>query len=180
MSTIIAKYYQEQAPKIQEEFQLKNKLAVPKLEKIVINASVVEGITDKEAIEKVKEELGVISGQKPQVTRAKKAISAFKLKKGDPIGVMVTLRGKRAWYFLEKLISIVVPRMRDFRGVPLANFDEHGNYTLPVTEQIIFPEIDYAKINKVRGLAVTLVFKNSSREKSKKVLEGLGLPFKKD
>lgn len=178
MNTLFEKYKNEIIPKLQEEFSIKNALALPKLEKIVINSSVAEAITNESILEKVKEQLAAISGQKPKITKAKKSISSFKLKEGDRIGVMVTLRGKKAWDFLEKLIGIVMPRIRDFRGLPQSSFDKFGNLNLGISEQIIFPEIDYSKIDKTRGLVVTLVFKNSSFEKSKKTLELLGAPFK--
>lgn len=173
-----ADYQQSLVSKLKQEFKLENNFSVPRLEKIVINAGVAEAINSKDVLEKVKEQLAQISGQRPRTNLAKKAISTFKLKKNDPIGVMVTLRGKRAWQFLEKLIKIVLPRMRDFRGLSEAKFDKFGNYSLGMPEQILFPEIDYSKIDKVRGLVVTIVIKNSSQEKSKKFLELLGVPFR--
>ncbi|MBI2327263.1 50S ribosomal protein L5 [Candidatus Curtissbacteria bacterium] len=179
MTNIISKYQDEVLTKLKQEFNLKNDLSVPRLAKIVINSGVAEGITNKEVVGKVQEQLEKISGQRPKITHAKKAISTFKLKKNDPIGVMVTLRGTRAWHFLEKLINIVVPRMRDFRGLAQENFDKFGNYSLGISEQIIFPEIDYSKIDKIRGLVITIVFKNSDKQKSQRVMELLGVPFKK-
>ncbi|MBI4037531.1 50S ribosomal protein L5 [Candidatus Curtissbacteria bacterium] len=179
MSGIVVMYQKEVSQKLKDEFSIKNPMAIPIVEKIVLNASVVDAISNKEVLEKVKEQLEVISGQKPKITRAKQAISNFKLKKGDPVGVMVTLRGRKAWYFLEKLISVVTPKIRDFRGVSQDKFDKFGNYNLGISEQIIFPEIDYAKIDKVRGLVVTIVIKNGNPQKSKRLLELLGLPFKK-
>jgi len=180
MTAIFSKYQKEVVPKLKEEFNLKNDLALPVLEKIVINAGIADAITNKEVIDKVKDQLAAISGQKPKVTKAKKAISSFKLKQGDIIGMAVTLRGKRAWHFLEKLISIVLPRMRDFRGVNQSKFDKFGNYTFGFTEQIIFPEIDYSKIDKIRGLSATIVVKKSDIEKSKRFFELLGLPLRKN
>jgi len=178
MTNFISKYNDTVAPKLKEEFGLKNNLALPRLEKIVLNAGVAEGISSKDVLEKVKEQLSQISGQCPRITLAKKAISTFKLKKNDPIGVMVTLRGKRAWNFLEKLVKIVLPRMRDFRGLSESKFDKFGNYNLGVPEQILFPEIDYSKIDKIRGLVMTVVIQNSNQQKSKKMLELLGIPFR--
>lgn len=169
----------EVLPKIKEEFGLSNEFAVPKIEKVVINMGVADSLGNKESLEKAKEQLGVIAGQKAKVTRAKTAISNFKLKKGDPIGLMVTLRDKKAWQFLEKLIKIVIPRMRDFRGLSETKFDKAGNYSLGITEQILFPEVDYSKIDKIRGLVVTIVFRNSNTQKSKRFMELLGLPFRK-
>jgi large subunit ribosomal protein L5 len=180
MTAIFSKYQKEVVPKLKEEFNLKNDLALPILEKIVINAGIADAITTKEVIDKVAGQLAAVSGQKPKVTKAKKAISSFKLKQGDVIGVAVTLRGKRAWHFLEKLISIVIPRMRDFRGVNQSKFDKFGNYTFGFTEQIIFPEIDYSKVDKIRGLSVTIVVKKSDIEKSKRFFELLGLPLRKN
>lgn len=180
MSAIIDRYRKEVVPKLKEEFSLKNDLASPTLSKIVLNTGAAEAITNQAVLDKIKDQLGTISGQRPQVTQAKKAISSFKLKAKDPIGVMVTLRGKKAWDFLEKLITIVAPKMRDFRGLSQSNFDRFGNYSLGITEQILFPEIDYSKIDKVRGLVATIVIKNGSQAKSKRFLELLGVPFRKD
>lgn len=177
---IIDKYKNQAIPKLKEEFNIKNVLALPTVGKIVINAATADALGNPDILEKVKDQLGAISGQRPRVTLAKKAISSFKLRAKDPIGVMVTVRGKRAWQFLEKLISIVLPRMRDFRGLSSDKFDKFGNYSLGLTEQILFPEIDYAKIDKVRGLVVTVVVKNSNSQKSRRLFELLGVPFKKD
>ncbi|MBI3283141.1 50S ribosomal protein L5 [Candidatus Curtissbacteria bacterium] len=173
-------YQKEALPKLKEEFALENDLAAPRLEKIVLNMGLSEAAANKEVMEKAKDQLSQITGQKPKVTKAKKAISSFKLRAGDQIGLMVTLRKKRAWNFLEKLINIVMPRMRDFRGLAATSFDNFGNFSLPITEQILFPEVDYAKVDKIRGLVVTLVITNGDREKSKRMLELLGIPFKKD
>lgn len=180
MANLIKKYKLEVAPKLKEEFGVKNDLALPFLEKIVLNASTVDSLADRSTLEKVKAELAQISGQMPKVTLAKKSISTFKLKKADPIGLMVTLRGKRSWDFLENFISIVVPRMRDFRGMPGEKLDAGGNYSFGIAEQILFPQIDYAKIVKPRGLVITLVIKKSDQKKTKRMLELLGMPFKKE
>ena len=179
MTNLQDKFKKETVPKLKEEFAIKNALAVPRLEKINLNMGLAEAASNREALAKAQEQLATIAGQRPRVTTAKKAISSFKLRAGDQIGLMVTLRKKKAWDFLEKLISIVMPRMRDFRGLLETSFDKAGNYSLPLTEQILFPEVDYAKVDKIRGLVVTLVFKNSNREKSKRILELLGLPFRK-
>ncbi len=180
MVTLIKKYKDEVTPKLKQEFNLKNDLSLPQLEKIVLNASAVDALSDKGVIEKVKSQLAQISGQMPKVTRAKKSISTFKLKQNDTIGVMTTLRGRRSWNFLEQFIAIVAPRMRDFRGMANDKFDNKGNYSFGVAEQILFPQIDYSKIDKTRGLVVTLVIKKSDPQKSKRMLELLGLPFKKE
>jgi len=180
MLNIISKYQEEAIPKLQQEFKIDNLHTVPKISKIVINTGAAEALTNASALEKISDQLAAISGQKPQVTLAKKAISSFKLRAKDPIGVMVTLRGQKAWHFLEKLISIVMPRMRDFRGANKSKFDKFGNYSLGIQEQILFTEIDYAKIDKVRGLVITIVVSNSSPKKSQRLFELLGLPFQKD
>ncbi len=178
MADLYSRYKQEIVSKLKEEFKLINDLSVPAVVKIVLNMGVSEAKDNKDIIEKVSEQLALIAGQKPKVTRAKEAISTFKLRENDPIGLMVTLRGKKAWSFLEKLIAIVLPRMRDFRGLPTSKFDKMGNYSLGITEQILFPEIDYSKIDKVRGLVISVVIKNSDIEKSKKLMELLGVPFR--
>ena len=180
MTNIISRYQEEVLPKLKEEFGLSNDLAAPRIEKIVLSSSVTEAISNRDVLEKVKDQLAIIAGQRPAVRQAKKSISAFKLKEKDPIGVMVTLRGKKAWVFLEKLISIVMPRMRDFRGLSPSKFDKSGNYSLGLDEQILFPEIDYSKIDKIRGLVVTIVIKNSNEQKSQRLFELLGMPFRKD
>lgn len=180
MESIQIRYQKEAKPKLKEEFNLGNELALPTLEKVVLNTGAAEALSNSEVLEKIKEQMAQITGQRPRITRAKKAISTFKLRANDPIGVMVTLRGKKAWDFLAKFISIVAPRMRDFRGMPTGNFDKFGNYNFGLTEQILFPEVDYAKIDKVRGLVISLVFKNGNKEKSKRLLELLGMPFAKN
>jgi len=180
MTGLYSKFQNEIVSKLKEEFSLKNNLSVVQIEKIVINVGMADALGGKDVIEKVKEQLSTISGQMPKLTKAKKAISTFKLREGDIIGAKVTLRGKRAWQFLEKLISIVTPRIRDFRGISQSKFDKDGNYTFGLTEQIIFPEIEYSKIDKIRGLSVTIVVKNGNFEKSKRLFELLGLPFRKD
>lgn len=180
MDILKEKYQKEALPKLKEEFGLKNDLSCPTLEKIVLNMGLADALTNKDVIVSAKSQLAQIAGQIPKVTCAKAAISNFKLRAGDPIGVMVTLRGKRAWSFLTKLASIVLPRMRDFRGLDSSKFDKFGNYNLGLEEQILFPQIDYSKIDKIRGLVVSIVFANSSPEKSKKLMELLGFPFRKE
>ncbi|MDP2632219.1 MAG: 50S ribosomal protein L5 [Candidatus Curtissbacteria bacterium] len=178
MTNLQTKYQNEIMPKLKDEFDIKNNLAIPSIEKIVINMGMAEAKDNKDVIVKVDEQLATIAGQKPKITRAKEAISTFKLRENDPIGMMVTLRGKKAWTFLEKLTALVLPRIRDFRGLSTSTFDKRGNFNMGMTEQILFPEIDYAKIDKVRGLVVSIVVKNSNPEKSKKLLELLGMPFR--
>ena len=152
----------------------------PKITKVVLNIGLKEAVHDKGVLEKASEQLAAIAGQKPKVTRAKISIANFKVRQGDPVGLTVTLLGKRMQDFVTKLISIVLPRVRDFHGVSGTAFDKKGNYTLGFTEQIVFPEIDYAKIDKIRGLEVTLVTSATNPEQSRKLLELLGMPFKKN
>ena len=154
-------------------------MAQPKVIKIVLNIGLKEAVHDKGVLEKASEQLAAIAGQKPKVTRAKTSIANFKVRQGDPVGLTVTLRGKRMRDFVTKLVTIVLPRVRDFHGVPTTAFDKRGNYTLGLPEQIVFPEIDFAKIDKVRGLEITLVNNAGITEAAKKLLESLGMPFKK-
>lgn len=178
MTNIQTTYKEKTIPKLKEDLGEKNNFALPYIEKIVVNVGAAEALTAKDVLEKIKEQLSIITGQRPKITLAKKSISTFKLKQNDPIGVMVTLRGKKAWDFLEKVVTIVVPRIRDFRGLDKTKFDSHGNYSLGLSEQSIFPYLEYSKIDKTRGLVITFVVKNGSPEKSLKLFELLGLPFK--
>jgi len=171
-------YQDEVIPKLMGEFSITNKLAVPRISKVVLNIGLKEAISDKGVLEKTSTWLGVITGQKPKVTRAKVSIANFKVRAGDAVGLTVTLRGKRMYAFLTKLINIVLPRVRDFQGVSTKSFDKKGNYTLGLSEQIVFGEIDYAQIDKVRGLEITLVT-NSNAKIAQRLLELLGMPFAK-
>lgn len=148
-----------------------------RVEKVVVNIGLGEGAHDRNVIEVASKDLMVITGQKPALRRARVAVAGFKIRKGDPIGLKVTLRGKRMTDFLTKLFSIVLPRLRDFQGVSLKSFDGHGNYSLGIPEQVVFPEIDYSKIDKIRGLEITIVTNAGSDEKAKELLEDLGMPF---
>ena len=172
-------YNQEVAPKLTKEFGVKNVMAVPKIIKIAINVGAGEAVTNKNVIEKIQEQISTIAGQKTVITKARTSVSAFKIRMGLPIGVKVTLRGKRMYHFLEKLIRIVIPRLKDFRGIPESNIDQNGNLNIGFPEQIIFPEIDFDKIGKVRGLQVTVVTNAKNKEKGKKLFEMLGIPFMK-
>lgn len=183
MSDLKTTYQQEIVPQLQKEFGVSNVFAVPKLEKIVLNV----GVTDpqdprarKPIIENIVSQFETISGQKPQVTLATKSIAGFKLREGDALGVKVTLRGKRMWDFLTKLIAIALPRVKDFRGISRTAFDGQGNYSLGLEEQIIFPEISYDSIESVRGLQVNFVTSAESNEQAFKLLELLGMPFEKE
>lgn len=177
--SLLGVYTKEVEPKLMEELGIDNFHALPRIEKVVVNVGAAEALSSKEVLTKIKEQLATITGQAPRVTKAKKSISTFKLKEGDPIGVMVTLRGKKAWDFIENFAKIVTPRIRDFRGLPSEKFDERGNYSFGMTEQILFPQIDYSKVDKIRGMVITIVIKNGNKQKSKKLLELLGLPFRK-
>lgn len=172
-------YRQECIPKMMQEFRYKSPMQVPKLEKIVINMGLGEAIQNIKLLESASAELAAISGQKPVVTRAKRSIAAFKLREGMPIGCMVTLRQSRMYDFFDKLVNVVLPRVRDFRGLSDKSFDGRGNYTLGIKEQIIFPEVDYDKIDKVKGMNITIVTTAPTDEESKHLLTLMGMPFKK-
>lgn len=172
-------YNQEGKSKLGEELKIANLMAVPKVEKIVVNVGVGEATTSKTVLEKVREQIGLITGQRPIITKARKSISAFRIREGLPIGVKVTLRGNNMYSFLEKLVKIVIPRLRDFRGISVMNLDEHGNLNLGLTEQTIFPEIEYDKVDKIRGLQITIVTNAKTKEQGKKLFEIIGIPFKK-
>jgi large subunit ribosomal protein L5 len=172
-------YNLEVAPKLTKELGVKNVMAVPKMIKISINVGAGEAVTNKNVIEKIQEQISTIAGQKTIITKARTSVSAFKIRKGLAIGVKVTLRGKRMYHFVEKLIKIVIPRLKDFRGIPENNVDQNGNLNLGFPEQIIFPEIDFDKIDKIRGLQVTVVTNAKSKERGKKLFEMLGIPFMK-
>jgi large subunit ribosomal protein L5 len=173
------KYRNEIIPALTEKFNLKNKLAAPRLEKIVINMGVGEALGDIKILEKAMEEMGLITGQRPIMRRAKKAISNFKIKQGSPIGCKVTLRRAMMYEFMDRLINIALARIRDFRGVSPDSFDRKGNYTLGIQDQTIFPEIDYDKISRIQGMDITFVIKNvKSIEQAYELLRLFGMPFK--
>ena len=175
---LLEKYRKEVVPQMQEKFGIKNPMAVPQLSKIVVNMGVGEAITDIKLLEKSMEELATIAGQKPVMTRSKKAIANFKIKQGQPIGCRVTLRRNKMYEFLDRFISIALPRIRDFRGLSLDSFDSKGNYTIGITEQAIFPEIDADKLTRVQGMDITLVIDTRSKKESAELLRLLGIPFK--
>ena len=172
------KYTKEVAPALMKEFDLKNTMAVPKLEKVVINMGVGEATQNAKLLDPAVIELTNITGQKAVVTKAKKSIAAFKVREGMPIGAMVTLRGDRMYEFLDRLINIALPRVRDFRGVSSKSFDGRGNYTLGLRDQLIFPEIDYAKVEKQKGMNITIVTTARNDEQSRALLKHLGMPFR--
>ena len=173
------KYKKECVPKLMEHFGYKNPHQVPKIEKVILNMGLGEAIENPKILDSAIEELTLISGQKPVVTRARKSIAAFKVREGMPIGCRVTLRKRRMYDFLTKLINIAIPRIRDFRGVSSKAFDGKGNYTLGIKEQIIFPEIDYDKIDKIKGMNVTIVTSAETDDESRHLLDILGMPFRK-
>ncbi len=172
------RFEKEVAVSLMKELELKNPMAVPRLNKIVVNMGVGEATQNAKLIDPAVNELGQITGQKPVVTRAKKSIAAFKVREGMPIGAMVTLRGDRMYEFFDRLVTIVLPRVRDFRGVSTKSFDGRGNYTLGLHDQLIFPEIDYAKVDKLKGMNVTIVTTARSDDQARSLLKHLGMPFR--
>ena len=172
-------YVKETTPAFMSKFNYTSVMQVPKFDKIVINVGVGDAVQNSKALDATVEELALITGQKPIVTRAKKSIAGFRLREGMPIGAKVTLRGERMYQFLDKLISVSLPRVRDFRGVSKKSFDGRGNYTLGVKEQLIFPEIDYDKVNKVRGMDIVIVTTAKTDEESRELLALAGMPFQK-
>jgi large subunit ribosomal protein L5 len=173
-------YRQEALPQLMREFQFKNIMQAPRVEKIVVNIGVgSETQTDSKAVDAAVGDLTIITGQKPVVTKARKSISNFKLREGKAIGVKVTLRGERMWAFLDRLMNLALPRVRDFRGVPADAFDGRGNYTLGLREQLVFPEIEYDKIDKLRGMEITVVTSARTDEHGRRLLQLLGMPFRK-
>ncbi len=177
MARVRDRYREEIVPALQREFGYKNVYQVPKLEKIVLNIGLGEAVANGRALDAAVGDLATITGQKPVVTRAKKSIASFKLREGMPIGAMVTLRGERMYEFLDRLIATALPRIRDFRGVSPNSFDGRGNYTLGLREQIMFPEIDYDQIDKVRGLEISIVTTARTDEEGRQLLTHLGMPF---
>lgn len=179
MSTLFKLYQTQIKKKLAQDLNIKNVMAIPRLTKVVLNCGVGEAVVNKKVIEEVVTQFAQISAQKPVVTHAKHDISTFKLRRGEAIGVMVTLRGARMYEFFEKLVKIVLPRIRDFRGVSVSGFDGCGNYSLGLREQIVFPEIEYSQIDKIRGLEITFVTSGKDKEQTRKLLEALGMPFTK-
>ncbi len=171
-------YQQEVVAKLAEQFKYKSSMQIPKLSKIILNMGLGEAIQNVKILDSASEELAKISGQKPVVTRARQSIAAFKLRKGMPVGCMVTLRGRRMYEFFDKLVNVALPRVRDFRGVSPKALDGRGNYTLGIKEQIIFPEIDYDKIDKIKGMNITIVTTAKSDDEARQLLAHLGMPFR--
>ena len=172
------RYYKEVRPALMKELGIENPMAAPKLEKIIVNMGVGEATQNAKLIDPAATEVGQITGQKPVVTKARKSIAAFKVREGMPIGVMVTLRGDRMYEFFDRLVNVALPRVRDFRGVPTKSFDGRGNYTLGVRDQLIFPEIDYAKVEKMKGMNITIVTTAGSDDQARALLKHMGMPFR--
>jgi large subunit ribosomal protein L5 len=178
MARLRDKYKKEIAPALAKEFDIKNPMAIPRVEKIVVNMGLGEASGNAKILDVATDELKAITGQKPVITKAKKSIAAFKLRQGMNIGSMVTLRGERMYEFLDRLISVALPRVRDFRGVSGKAFDGRGNYTLGVREQLIFPEIDFNKVDKTRGMNISIVTTAKTDDQARSLLKALGMPFR--
>lgn len=179
MSRLMERYQNEVVKSLMEKFNYSSRMQAPKIEKIVLNIGVGDAVSNSKLLDEAVNELTLISGQKPVITRAKKSIAGFKLREGAPIGCKVTLRGERMYEFLDKLVNISLPRVRDFRGVSNNSFDGRGNYTLGIKEQLIFPEINFDKVNKLRGMDIVFVTTAKTDEEGHELLAQLGMPFKK-
>jgi large subunit ribosomal protein L5 len=177
-SRLHEKYVTEIAPALQKELGITNRMAVPKVHKVVVNMGVGEATQNPKVLDPLASDLGAITGQKPVTTRARKSIAAFKLRTGQPIAAMVTLRGERMYEFLDRLINVTLPRVRDFRGVSTKSFDGRGNYTLGLKDQLIFPEIDYARVDKLKGMNVTIVTTAKDDNQARSLLKHMGMPFR--
>jgi large subunit ribosomal protein L5 len=171
------RYTSEIVPALTKQFEYRNPMQVPRVSKVIVNIGLGEALTNAKAIDAATGDLALITGQRPIVTRAKRSIAQFRLRTGNPVGAKVTLRGERMWDFLDRLISLALPRIRDFRGIPGRSFDGRGNYSLGFREQLAFPEIDYDKVDRLRGLEVSIVTTAKTDEESKRLLELLGMPF---
>lgn len=178
-SRLKAKYQQDIVPALQKEFSYKNPMQVPTVKKVVVNIGMGEAIQNVKAMDAAVGDLAAITGQRPVITRAKRSVATFKLREGMQVGCMVTLRGERMFQFLDKLMNVALPRLRDFQGVSPEAFDGHGNYTLGLREQLVFPEIDYDKVDKVRGMEVSIVTSAHTDEEGRQLLKLMGMPFKK-
>ena len=178
MARLKERYQKEVAPAIAKEFGIENPMAVPRLDKIVLNMGMGEAVANAKVLDTAVEELKAIAGQKPVITRAKKSIASFKLRQGMPIGAMVTLRGEQMYEFFDRLVSIALPRVRDFRGVSPKAFDGRGNYTIGIREQLIFPEIDFNKVDKLRGMNICIVTTARDDDQARSLLKALGMPFR--
>ncbi len=180
MSRMKERYQKEVVPALQKEFGYKNVMAVPKIHKVVVNMGLGEATSNAKIVDTGADEIARITGQKPVTRRSKKSIAAFKVRKGQPIATMVTLRGTRMWEFLDRLMNIALPRVRDFKGVSAKGFDGRGNYTLGLRDQLLFPEIDYMKVDKARGMNVSVVTTAKTDEEARKLLQFIGMPFRQE
>jgi large subunit ribosomal protein L5 len=180
MSRLKERYQQDVIPALKKEFGYSNVMAVPKIQKVVVNMGLGEATSNVKIIDTGADELGRITGQKPVTRRSKKSIAQFKVRKGQPVGTMVTLRGARMWEFLDRLMNIALPRVRDFKGVSPKGFDGRGNYTLGLRDQLLFPEIDYMKVDKARGMNVSVVTTAKTDEEARKLLQFMGMPFRQN
>jgi large subunit ribosomal protein L5 len=180
MSRLKERYQQDVIPALKKEFGYANVMAVPKIQKVVVNMGLGEATSNVKIIDTGADELGRITGQKPVTRRSKKSIAQFKVRKGQPVGTMVTLRGARMWEFLDRLMNIALPRVRDFKGVSPKGFDGRGNYTLGLRDQLLFPEIDYMKVDKARGMNVSVVTTARTDEEARKLLQFIGMPFRQN
>jgi large subunit ribosomal protein L5 len=178
-SRLKERYRQEIAPALQKEFSYANSMQVPRLHKITVNIGMGEAIAEPKRMENAVRDLTEITGQKPVVTKARRSVASFKVRQGNPIGVMVTLRDQHMWDFLDKLVNVALPRLRDFQGISPDSFDGRGNYTLGIREQLVFPEIDYDKVDKVRGMEITIVTTARTDEEGRRLLQLLGMPFRR-
>ena len=178
MSRLLERYKKEIVPALQKEFSYSNQMAIPRLRKVVVNIGMGEATQNVKLLDAATQDLTLIAGQEPVLHRARKSIAQFKVRKGQPIGVSVTLRGARMYEFLDRLLNIALPRVRDFRGLPTKAFDGRGNYTMGIRDQLIFPEIDYAKVDKVRGMNITVVTDAKTDEEARSLLRHLGVPFR--
>ena len=179
MPRLRERYLRETVPAMMQEFNYENVMQVPRLQKVVVNVGLGEAIQNAKALDAAVQDIATITGQKPVITRAKKSVAAFQVRTGMPIGVMVTLRGDRMYDFLDKLMNVVLPRIRDFQGVSPKSFDGRGNFSLGLQEQIVFPEIDYDKVDKIRGMEITIVTSARTDEEARRLLQLLGMPFRR-
>ncbi|MFQ5610926.1 MAG: 50S ribosomal protein L5 [Anaerolineae bacterium] len=179
MARLLDRYRNEVVPAMMKEFSYKSIMQVPRVNKIVVNVGVGEALQTARALDHTVDDIAVITGQKPVITRARKSIASFKLREGNPIGVKVTLRGQRMWDFLDRLVNIAMPRQRDFRGISPDSFDGRGNYTVGLNEQLVWPEINYDKIDKIRGMEISIVTSADTDDEGRRLLTLLGMPFKR-
>jgi large subunit ribosomal protein L5 len=179
MSPLREKYQTEVAPRLREEFGYRNVMEIPRIEKVVVNVGLGEALQNAKALDAATQDIATITGQRPVVTRARRSIATFKLRAGNPIGVKVTLRGERMYAFLDRLMNVALPRQRDFRGVPRDAFDGRGNYTLGLREQIVWPEISYDQVDRVRGMEITIVTSAETDEEARRLLELMGMPLQR-